>query len=383
MKIGIIDLCKQIEDPRMDRKKVHKMETIIYISIAAVICGAQSWNEIEEFGIAKFDFFKKRIPDLESIPSHDTFNRLFSILEPDYFELIFRNWVKQVCQEIDGVVAIDGKLMRGPSQCDEKHTTGKDGFKLWMVSAWSASNGISLGQVKVDDKSNEITAVPLLINALDIEECIVTIDAMGCQTGITKAIRARRANYIIALKRNQEKSYDLAQKIISGYEHRDPILNRVTRHTSEDDGHGRIEIRTCTVVSYGETTESMFKNKFKDLKSIICVKSERIIKKTGESTVEYRYYITSLENIDPEKISSYIRQHWSIENNLHWQLDVTFQEDQSKKVKNAARNFSAVTKMALSVLKKDKTTKGSMNLKRLKAGWDDNYLSTLLKDNLF
>lgn len=383
MKIGIIDLCKQIEDPRMDRKKVHKMETIIYISIAAVICGAQSWNEIEEFGKAKFDFFKKRIPDLESIPSHDTFNRLFSIIKPDYFELIFRNWVKQVCQEIDGVVAIDGKLMRGPSRCDEKHTTGKDGFKLWMVSAWSASNGISLGQVKVNDRSNEITAVPLLINALDIEECIVTIDAMGCQTEITEAIRARKADYIIALKKNQEISYDLAQEIIGGYEDRDPILNRVTRHVSENDGHGRIETRTCTVVSYGETTERMFKNKFKDLKSIIGVKSERIIKNTGESTVEYRYYITSLKNIDPEEISSYIRQHWSIENNLHWQLDVTFKEDHSKKVKNAARNFSAVTKIALSVLKKDKTTKGSMNLKRLKAGWDDNYLSTLLKDNLF
>lgn len=175
MKIGIIDLCKQIDDPRMDRKKVHKMETIIYISIAAVICGAQSWNEIEEFGKSKFDFFKKRIPDLESIPSHDTFNRLFSIIKPDYFELIFRNWVKQVCQEIDGVVAIDGKLMRGPSRCDEKHTTGKDGFKLWMVSAWSASNGISLGQVKVNDKSNEITAVPLLINALDIEEALLQL----------------------------------------------------------------------------------------------------------------------------------------------------------------------------------------------------------------
>lgn len=127
----------------------------------------------------------------------------------------------------------------------------------------------------------------------------------------------------------------------------------------------------------------MFKNKFKGLKSIIGVKSERIIKNTGESTVEYRYYITSLENIDPEKISSYIRQHWSVENNLHWQLDVTFKEDHSKRVKNAARNFSAVTKMALSVIKKDKTTKGSMNLKRLKAGWDDNYLLTLLKDNLF
>lgn len=145
MKISIIDLCKQIEDPRMNRKKIHKMETIIYISITVVICGAQSWNEIEAFGKAKFDFFKKRLPDLESIPSHDTFNRFFSIIKPDYFELIFRNWVKQVCTQIKGVVAIDGKLMRGSSKCDGKHSTGKEGFKLWMVSAWSASNGISMG----------------------------------------------------------------------------------------------------------------------------------------------------------------------------------------------------------------------------------------------
>ena len=354
-----------------------------YISIAAVICGAQSWNEIEEFGNSKLDFFKKRIPDLESIPSHDTFNRFFSIIKPDYFELIFRNWVKLVCKEIKGVVAIDGKLMRGPSQCDEKHSTGKDGFKLWMVSAWSASNGISLGQVKVDDKSNEITAVPLLINALDIQDCIITIDAMGCQQEITKAIRERESNYIIALKKNQEISYNLAKDIIAGYEHRAPILNRVTRHVSENVGHGRIEKRTCTVVSYGEITAKMFKDKFQGLKSIIGVKSERIMKATGESTVEDRYYITSLDNTKPDEISSFIRQHWTIENNLHWQLDITFREDYSKKVKNAARNFSAVTKIALSVLKRDKSTKGSMNLKRLKAGWDENYLSTLLQENFF
>ena len=250
MKIGIIDICKQIEDPRMDRKKLHKMETIIYVSIAAVICGAQSWNEIEEFGHAKFDFFKSRIPDLEVIPSHDTFNRFFSIIKPSYFELIFRNWVKQVCQEIKGVVAIDGKLMRGPSKCNDEHTTGKEGFKLWMVSAWSAANGISLGQVNVDDKSNEITAVPLLIHALDLDDCIVTIDAMGCQLEITKAIIERNSNYIIALKKNQKSSYELAKKIIDGYENRNVILNRVTRHTSESTGHGRIETRVCTVVSY-------------------------------------------------------------------------------------------------------------------------------------
>ncbi len=342
MKIGIIDLCKQIEDPRMNRKKVHKMETIIYISIAAVICGAQSWNEIEEFGNAKIAFFKSRIPDLEFIPSHDTFNRFFSIIKPEYFELIFRNWVKQVCQEVKGVVAIDGKLMRGPSQCDGEHTTGKEGFKLWMVSAWSAVNGISLGQVKVDDKSNEITAIPLLINSLELSGCIVTIDAMGCQK-----------------------------------------VNRVTRHVSENTGHGRVEKRTCTVVSYGSIMEKMFKKKLVGLKSIVGIKSERTIVATGEYTQEVRYYVTSLDNTKPEEIASAIRQHWSIENNLHWQLDVTFREDYSKKVKNAARNFSVATKMALTILKKDKTTKGSMNLKRLKAGWDEKYLSQLLQNNNF
>lgn len=332
MKIGLINICKQIDDPRMNRKKVHKMETIIYISIAAVICGAQSWNEIEEFGYAKFDFFKSRIPDLEFIPSHDTFNRFFSIIKPDFFELIFRNWVKQVCAEVTGVVAIDGKLMRGPSKCDDEHTTGREGFKLWMVSAWSAANGISLGQVKVDDKSNEITAVPLLIHALDLDDCIITIDAMGCQLEITKAIIDRNSNYIIALKKNQKKSYELAKEIIDGYENRDVILNRVTRHTSESTGHGRLETRISTVVSYGSGMERMFKDKFVGLKSIVGVKSERIIMSTGERTEERRYYITSLGNSNPEEIANAIRQHWSIENNLHWQLDVTFCRFREKRV---------------------------------------------------
>lgn len=383
MKIGIIDICKQIEDPRMNRRKVHKMETIIYVSIAAVICGAQSWNEIEEFGNSKLDFFKSKIPDLEFIPSHDTFNRFFSIIKPEYFELIFRNWVKQVCQEIKGVVAIDGKLMRGSSKCDDEHPTGREGFKLWMVSAWSVANGISLGQVKVKDKSNEITAVPLLINALELEDCIVTIDAMGCQQEITKAIIDRGSNYIIALKKNQKKSYNFAKQVIDEYENRNLIVNRVTRHTSENTGHGRIETRVCTVVSYGEIMEKMFKSKFAGLKSIVGVKSERTIIATGECTQETRYYITSLENKNPEEIASAIRQHWSIENNLHWQLDVTFREDYSKKIQNAARNFSVATKIALSILKNDKTTKGSMNLKRLKAGWDEKYLYRLLQDSAF
>lgn len=383
MKIGIIDLCKQIEDPRMDRKKIHKMETIVYISIAAVICGAQSWNEIEEFGNSKLDFFKSKIPNLEFVPSHDTINRFFSIIKPEYFELMFRNWVKQVCQETKGVVAIDGKLMRGSSKCNEAHPTGQPGFKLWMVSAWSASNGISLGQVKVDDKSNEITAVPLLIHALDLDDCIVTLDAMGCQQEITKSIIERGSNYIIALKKNQKKSYECAKQIMDEYENRSSVQGRVTRHTSESTGHGRVETRVCTVVSYGPIMEKMFKGKFEGLRSIVGVKSKRIITATGECTQETRYYITSLGNTNPEEIATAIRQHWSIENNLHWQLDVTFREDDSKKIKNAARNFSAATKIALAVLKNDKKTKGSMNLKRLKAGWDENYLAELLQGSAF
>lgn len=383
MKISIIDLCKQIEDPRMDRKKLHNMESIIYISISAVICGAQTWNEIEEFGKAKIDFFKKKLPGLVSIPSHDTINRFFSLIKPDYFELIFRNWVKQVCDEVKGVVAIDGKLMRGSSHCDSEHATGREGFKLWMVSAWAVSNGISLGQVKVDDKSNEIKAVPKLIKSLDLENCIVTIDAMGCQKEITNAIIEAKSNYVIALKDNQRKILKIVKESIDRYFDLNNTSSHVARSISENTGHGRIEKRICVVLSYGSITKEVFGNKFEGLKSVVGVRSTRIIKSTGKEVTETRYYVTSLDNKNPEEISNVIRQHWSIENNLHWQLDVTFREDASKKVKNAAMNFSAATKIALSVLKKDVTTKGSMNLKRLKAGWDENYLSELLQANAF
>lgn len=183
--------------------------------------------------------------------------------------------------------------MRGSSKCNEAHPTGQEGFKLWMVSAWSASNGISLGQVKVDDKSNEITAVPLLIHALELDDCIVTIDAMRCQQEITKSIIERGSNYIIALKKNQKKSYECAKQIIDEYENRSLIQGRVPRHTSENTGHGRVETRICTVVSYGPIMEKMFKGKFERLRSIVGIKSKRIIVPSGECTQETRYYITS------------------------------------------------------------------------------------------
>ena len=180
--MAIFSICKQINDPRIDRKRVHSADAIVYIAMAAVICGAESWYEIEDFGNAKIDFFRERLPGLESIPSHDTFNRFFSALNPEYFERIFRHWMFEICEKYEGVVAIDGKTIRGASKCTSSHPAGNPGFKLHMVSAWATANGISLGQLKVNEKHNEIVAIPLLLEALDLTGCLVTIDAMGCQT---------------------------------------------------------------------------------------------------------------------------------------------------------------------------------------------------------
>lgn len=380
--MSVIKLFKQIPDPRVAGRTVHKMEHIIYITIAAVIAGCQTWDDIAEFGKSKIAFFKSRFPDLKSTPSHDTFNRFFSIFDPKGFEEIFRNWVKEIIGEVKGVVAIDGKLMRGSSKCDAEHTLGKDDFRMWIVSAWSFENSISLGQEKVGDKTNEITVVPKLLSAIDLKDTVVTIDAMGCQTSITKKIREGKGDYIIALKENQRKSYDLAKEIISENVHEN-YFGVATRYATVNEGHGRREERKCIVVSFGDTTQRMFKNKFEGLKSVIGIISRRTILATGKTSEETRYYISSLSNEKPEKIADAIRAHWSIENNLHWQLDFTFKEDESRKVKNAARNFSTITKMALSILKNDKTVKGSLNLKRMKAGWDEEYLSKLLQANAF
>lgn len=366
----------------MAGRTVHKMENIIYITVAAVLAGCQTWNEIAEFGKTKIEFFRSRLPGLETTPSHDTFNRFFSIFDPKGFEEVFRNWVRQIIGDVKGVIAIDGKLMRGSSKCDAEHTLGQDDFRMWIVSAWSSENSISLGQEKVGDKTNEITVVPKLLSAIDLENTIVTIDAMGCQTTITQKIREGGGDYIIALKENQRKCYDLASEIISEFRRRDR-QGIVTKHTSFDSGHGRKEERECIVVSYSDATQRMFMDKFEGMRSVVGVVSKRTIVSTGETSEEVRYYITSLGNENPEEISSAIRKHWGIENNLHWQLDFTFREDESRKVKNAARNFSTITKMALSILKNDKTVKGSLNLKRLKAGWDEDYLTRLLEANAF
>lgn len=376
--MDIISFSKHIVDHRMDRNKVHSVESIVYIAIAAVICGAESWNEIEMFGRSKQEYFRSRIPSFNGVPSHDTFNRFFSSIDIDYFERQFRYWVRQVCGKYKGVVAIDGKTIRGASK------RSKSGFNLHIVSAFAAANGISLGQVKVDDKSNEIPAIPELIEALDLKQCIITIDAMGCQKEIATKIIEGQADYILCVKGNQETMHNqLIEQFTQGDEllakGRDLPLNRWSFYRTEEKAHGMLEVRECTVYSNGMLDKIY--EKWTGLRSIARIVSIRTDPKTKKVTVEKRYYISSL-GLDAKLIADSVRTHWSIENNLHWQLDVSFNEDKGRKNDNGAQNFSLMCKMAMAILKQD-DKKASMVAKRKSAGWDERYLDKLLTTQLF
>lgn len=378
--MSIIRLCEQIEDTRIDRKREHSVEVIVYIAMAAVICGAESWNEIEEFGRSRKDFFIERIPSLSRIPSHDTFNRFFSSLSPGYFERVFRCWISELCGKYEGVVAIDGKTIRGASKCTRSNPDGENGFKLHMVSAWAAANGITLGQVKVNQKSNEITAIPELLNALDLKNCIVTIDAMGCQTAISKKIIERKADYVLHVKNNQKNLYKRLQSWFDDLDKKNIDVNkeyyarRYAKYRTEETGHGRREVRECFVYNSG-AMELIF-NEWTGIKSVVRLTSERTTLKTGETSLEKRYYITSL-GLEAKKIADAVRAHWSVENCLHWQLDVSFGEDMGRKTGNAAQNLSLMNKIALMLLKKS-PRKGSIKGKRKAAGWDTEFLCELL-----
>lgn len=366
----IISILKYFEDPRREHKREHSLEAIFYIATAAVLAGAESWYDVEEFGEAKRDFFARKIKGFRKVPSHDTFNRVFSLLKPELLERAFRVWITEICGKYKGVVPIDGKTICGSS---EKKPDGSFS-KLHIVSAWASANGITLGQVKVDDKSNEITAIPALIDALDLSECIVTIDAMGCQKKIVETIIKNDADYVICLKRNQEKLYELVESHFNQVDESGKRIPPTRRevYTTENIGHGRTERRVYDMYCNGLNLCPGWKG----LKSFIRVQSYRRENATGEETTETRYYISSL-GLGASKAANAIRTHWSIENNLHWQLDVTFNEDATRKKKNAAINFSLLNKIALAAVKKDKS-KGSLKGKRKRAGWDEGFLEHLL-----
>ena len=380
MNMDLVTILREVEDPRRDHLKEHSLECIFYITIAAVICGAESWYGVAEFGKMKEPFFRSRIKDFKGVPSHDTFNRVFSILDPKELERGFRIWIDEICGKYKGIVSIDGKEICGAK------TQKKDGSfePLRMVSAWAASNGVTLGQEKVGKKSNEIKAIPKLVKALDLEGCVVTIDAMGCQHKIVKTIIENKADFVICVKDNQKKLHneikswfsgiDFEGNKVNGHGHIPPTRYQVSY--TEECHHGRKEKRYCQVYNNGSTEDILG---WQGVHSVVCQTKITTYLKNKKTVEDKHYYITSLP-LNSDRIMQAIRTHWSIENNLHWQLDVTFNEDDTRKKKNAAQNFSLISKIALAQIK-NSVRKGSFKMKRKLAGWDENYMIELLDSN--
>jgi predicted transposase YbfD/YdcC len=362
-KRSLLEIISSLEDHRIDRKKEHLLVDIVTIALSAVVCGAENWNQIELFGNTKIDWFKTFLKLPNGVPSHDTFNRFFSMLDPDKFEVVFREWVQLISKRIEGeVISIDGKTLRGAKEYGKKSP-------IHMVSAWANTNNLVLGQLKVNEKSNEITAIPQLLDVLFVENCIVTIDAMGCQTEIAKKIIDQNANYILGVKANQKT---LQQGIEDSFRFLEPN----DMNQSIDAGHGRVETRNCYVINNLEQLEDS--KKWSDLKTLIKIESERYNKASQTTEKSTRFYISSLD-ASAQEFQQYIRLHWGIENKLHWSLDVSFHEDASRKRDgNSAQNYSVINKIALNLIKNDKTIKGSVMTKRLNAGWDQKYLSKIL-----
>jgi predicted transposase YbfD/YdcC len=370
------DLLKHfghLTDPRVERTKEHKLIDIVLIALCAVIAGADGWASIETFGHAKEKWLRTFLELPNGIPSHDTFGRVFSLLDPTEFEQAFSQWVTSVSQILKGqVIALDGKSLR---RSHDRHL-GKNA--IHMVSAWSTAQHLVLGQRKIDDKSNEISALPELLQVLALEGCIVTIDAMGCQTEIAQTIVEQGAEYVLALKENQGKLYEDVQDLFAGA---DEVAFRNVPHDSVREvtkDHGRLEIRECWVLSDPEYLNYVRRvEDWQNLRSVVRICTEVRHEQTTLSR-ETRYFISSLAGSAQDMIDA-VRGHWGIENGLHWVLDVTFREDDSRVRKDhAPENFAILRHMALNILNRARKGKESIKTMRLRAGWDETYLTKLL-----
>jgi predicted transposase YbfD/YdcC len=367
---SISEHFSDLDDPRMDRTKQHMLMDMLVIAICAVICGAETWVEVEMFGKAKLSWLKQFLDLPHGIPSHDTFGRVFSHLDAQQFERCFLAWIQAVSHVFQGqVVVIDGKTLRR----SHDRTIGKDA--IHMVSAWALDNQLVLGQLKVDEKSNEITAIPQLLEALALAGCIVTIDALGCQKEIAKQIIDQDADYVLALKKNQEGLYVAVEDLFDYAQ--ETHFTDCDYHKSIDKGHGRIEIRECWTTSAPDYLAFLpNRSVWPGLQTIVMIRSERRL--AHKTTIEVRYYLSSLSTSAQHHLRT-VRSHWGIENQVHWILNVAFREDDSRVRKaHGPQNLAILRHIALNLLKQQKTAKCGIKAKRLKAGWDEAYLLKVL-----
>ncbi len=364
--MNLVSIFESLPDFRIDRNKRHRLVDIMVLAVTAFICGAETWGDVEEFGESKESWFKGFLELPNGIPSHDTFCRVFSLLNPAEFEACFLRWIESIHQQTQGeIVAIDGKTLR------RSYNTAKGKPAVHMVSAWANANGIVLGQVKTEEKSNEITAIPTLLSKLALAGCIVTIDAMGCQKAIAAQIKEQEADYVLALKGNQESLHDDVKTYLDhAISHKKPL----SYHEEVDKGHGRFETRRCWVTDNIDWLEQ--KPLWLGLNSICAIECERVV--GDKISCERRYFISSL-GADAAILANAVRAHWSIENSLHWVLDVVFKEDYCRAREGyAAQNMAVLRHMALNLLKQESSRKRSIKSKRLKAGWDEDFLLAIL-----
>jgi predicted transposase YbfD/YdcC len=365
---NITEYFLTITDNRADNS-AHKLINIIMIAICGVIAGADCWVEIEYFGQDRLDWLRTFLELPNGIPSHNTFGRVFALINPQQFQSSFALWMRSVITLTGGkVIAIDGKTNR--------RTFGKNTKPLHLVSAFATANGVALGQVATDVKSNEITAIPELLKLLDIKGCLITTDAMGCQGDIAADIVAKGGDYLLAVKGNQGNLYKDVKKLFA-----DTTIPRDVNVT-EDSGHGRIDKRTCEVITGPLLYDRIrHNNNWVGLHTIVKVTAERTVTATSEThtATASRYYICSDEEPTATRLQQAVRQHWGVENNLHWVLDMAFREDESRiRTGNAPANMAALRHIALNIIRGDKDRKVGIKISRHKAGWSTDYLEKLL-----
>lgn len=366
----LLEFSSSVADHRVKRNKIYSSESILFMTLCGAICGCQTWKEITLFAASKKQFFKQEIPSYSGIPSHDTFERFFSMLDIKEFELNFRAYVQELIGDYKGLIAIDGKTIRSTTDKGGTRTTLKE--RLHMVSAFAVDQGICLCQEKVNKKENEIVVIPKLLKALDIEGCVVTIDAMGTQRKIAKQITEQKGDYIFIVKGNHKKQLNDLKEFMNSYSS-EKLQNRTDEYTVSQKVKGAIVQRSAYV---GNNVWNFGKEfPFEGMKSFGWIHITK--KEEGKNDLsEIKFFISSLE-MDAKKIVELQRKHWAIENNLHWQLDVSFNEDQTRKTGNSAVNYSLINKIALAAIIKTEE-KYAVASKRKLAGWDDEFLRKII-----